>query len=454
MRSCRTMFASTPRCDRRRSPSWFIARTMSRRSALLLVVVLVAACATVRRRRRRGSAAAAHRRAAAAAGQSDRLPASLPAGLRRRLRERDRRRAQGRRALSRRRQLPHRLAGRARAVPQGSSERTFRASSPSRSGWTLRGAGTHVLTWGDPRAPKLFLLHGWMDVAASFQFLVDALHARALRDRAGPARLRPQRLAGAGLLVRGLRRRPRCAARATTRPTSACDWRGHSLGANVVMHYAGVRPQRVRGADRARRLRHSRAKRRSARRTSSPRGSIRSRDAAVVRAVCELRRRRAASAQERPSPHAGQGGVPRAALGRARQRMAACASRRIRATSDRFRSSIVSRKCSRCGAGSRRGRCGSRPRIRTSRPGSIAIRKARRGTDSLAGVRKRMTNIRGATLAPSRRRATCSTTTSRRRWRGDRGLHRDPRTLSEGMRAVAHHRDAPRSVCRRWSCSR
>ena len=38
----------------------------------------------------------------------------------------------------------------------------------------LRGLDTHVLTWGDPAAPKLFLLHGWMDVAASFQFLVDA----------------------------------------------------------------------------------------------------------------------------------------------------------------------------------------------------------------------------------------------------------------------------------------
>ena len=39
----------------------------------------------------------------------------------------------------------------------------------------LRGLDSHVLTWGDAAAPKLFLLHGWMDVAASFQFLVDAL---------------------------------------------------------------------------------------------------------------------------------------------------------------------------------------------------------------------------------------------------------------------------------------
>src|SRR5439155_22669028 len=39
----------------------------------------------------------------------------------------------------------------------------------------LREISNHVLTWGDPAAPKLFLLHGWMDVGASFQFLVDAL---------------------------------------------------------------------------------------------------------------------------------------------------------------------------------------------------------------------------------------------------------------------------------------
>ena len=40
---------------------------------------------------------------------------------------------------------------------------------------TLRGLDAHVLSWGEASAPKLFLLHGWMDVGASFQFLVDAL---------------------------------------------------------------------------------------------------------------------------------------------------------------------------------------------------------------------------------------------------------------------------------------
>ena len=39
----------------------------------------------------------------------------------------------------------------------------------------VRGLRYHVRTWGDERNPKLVLLHGWMDVSASFQFLVDAL---------------------------------------------------------------------------------------------------------------------------------------------------------------------------------------------------------------------------------------------------------------------------------------
>src|SRR5689334_20097331 len=40
---------------------------------------------------------------------------------------------------------------------------------------TIRGLRYHVRTWGNENAPKLVMLHGWMDVSASFQFLVDAL---------------------------------------------------------------------------------------------------------------------------------------------------------------------------------------------------------------------------------------------------------------------------------------
>ena len=38
---------------------------------------------------------------------------------------------------------------------------------------SFRGLRHHVRIWGRDGAPRLFLLHGWMDVSASFQFLVD-----------------------------------------------------------------------------------------------------------------------------------------------------------------------------------------------------------------------------------------------------------------------------------------
>jgi len=39
----------------------------------------------------------------------------------------------------------------------------------------IRGLRYHCRIWGEADRPKLFMLHGWMDVSASFQFLVDAL---------------------------------------------------------------------------------------------------------------------------------------------------------------------------------------------------------------------------------------------------------------------------------------
>ena len=108
----------------------------------------------------------------------------------------------------------------------------------------LRGAGTHVLTWGDLRAPKLFLLHGWMDVAASFQFLVDALQREfciIAPDLRGFGRSEWQAqgywfadyVADLDALL------------GHYAPDERVRVAGHSLGANVVMHYAGVRPERV-----------------------------------------------------------------------------------------------------------------------------------------------------------------------------------------------------------------
>jgi len=109
----------------------------------------------------------------------------------------------------------------------------------------LRGLDSHVLAWGEPAAPKLFLLHGWMDVAASFQFLVDALErercviAPDLRGY-GRSAWQPQGywyadyIADLEALLQAFA------------PGESVDLAGHSLGGNVALHYAGIRPARVR----------------------------------------------------------------------------------------------------------------------------------------------------------------------------------------------------------------
>ena len=108
----------------------------------------------------------------------------------------------------------------------------------------VRGLATHVLHWGDESARKLVLLHGWMDVAASFQFLVDALSgawqviAPDLRGF-GRSAWQPQGYWFADYVA------DLDALLATLSPGEPVCLAGHSLGANVAMHYAGVRPTRV-----------------------------------------------------------------------------------------------------------------------------------------------------------------------------------------------------------------
>ena len=109
----------------------------------------------------------------------------------------------------------------------------------------LRGLEHHVLTWGEPRAPRLFLLHGWMDVGASFQFLVDALardwHAIAPDLRGyGQSAWQPQGYWFADYVADLEALLDRFA------PGEAANLVGHSLGGNIVMQYAGARPERVR----------------------------------------------------------------------------------------------------------------------------------------------------------------------------------------------------------------
>jgi pimeloyl-ACP methyl ester carboxylesterase len=116
---------------------------------------------------------------------------------------------------------------------------------PSRSEFiTVRGLRYHVRHWGNAGAPKLFMVHGWMDVAASFQFVVDSLlgdwHVIApdwrgfgLSQRSGDCYWFPDYLGDLDAILDHYA------------PDEAVNLVGHSMGGNVVCLYAGVRPQRV-----------------------------------------------------------------------------------------------------------------------------------------------------------------------------------------------------------------
>lgn len=115
---------------------------------------------------------------------------------------------------------------------------------------TVRGVKLHVRRWGNPDAPTLFMLHGWMDVSASFQFVVDALggdwqviapDARGfglsdwpVAERGGGHYWFHEYLSDLEALL------DRYA------PTGQVNLVGHSMGANVACLYAGARPERVR----------------------------------------------------------------------------------------------------------------------------------------------------------------------------------------------------------------
>jgi pimeloyl-ACP methyl ester carboxylesterase len=110
----------------------------------------------------------------------------------------------------------------------------------------IRGLRYHVRHWGREGAPKLFMVHGWMDVSASFQFVVDCLqgdwHVIAPDWRGFGLSERtpsdtywfPDYFADLDVLLDHYS------------PGEPVNLLGHSMGGNVVTVYAGVRPQRIR----------------------------------------------------------------------------------------------------------------------------------------------------------------------------------------------------------------
>ena len=129
----------------------------------------------------------------------------------------------------------------------------YQVKRPSRSVCVpVRGLQYHVRCWGEPRpgVPPLVLVHGWMDVAASFQFVVDALSDAFMQGRHVIAPdwrgygdtdggnvdnyWFPDYIADLDCLIDHFS------------PDAAVDLVGHSLGGNVAMFYGGIRPERVR----------------------------------------------------------------------------------------------------------------------------------------------------------------------------------------------------------------
>ncbi|MGM9428276.1 alpha/beta fold hydrolase [Hydrogenophaga sp. MI9] len=127
----------------------------------------------------------------------------------------------------------------------------YQALNESRSTFVpVRQLSYHVRQWGEPDGtrPPLVLVHGWMDVSASWQFMVDALseprwivapdwRGYGLTKSGQPPADNfwfPDYLADLDFLLDALA------------PGEAVDLVGHSMGGNVAMMYAGVRPERIR----------------------------------------------------------------------------------------------------------------------------------------------------------------------------------------------------------------
>jgi pimeloyl-ACP methyl ester carboxylesterase len=108
----------------------------------------------------------------------------------------------------------------------------------------IRGRRLHVRLWGAETAPMLVLLHGWCDVSASWQFVVDSLtkdwrivapdwRGFGLSEWNNDVYWFPDYIADLDALLDHYS------------PQAPVRLVGHSLGGNAVCLYAGIRPARV-----------------------------------------------------------------------------------------------------------------------------------------------------------------------------------------------------------------
>ena len=125
----------------------------------------------------------------------------------------------------------------------------YQARRTSRSEFIqIRNLRYHVRVWGEPGEGKvpLVMVHGWMDVGASWQFVVDSLghdHYVIAPDWRGYGLTEspptdnywfPDYLADLDFLLDHYS------------PVEPVNLVGHSMGGNIAMLYAGSRPARIR----------------------------------------------------------------------------------------------------------------------------------------------------------------------------------------------------------------
>ena len=117
--------------------------------------------------------------------------------------------------------------------------------TPEEAQLRLRGLRHQLTTWRGERAEPVFLLHGWMDTGDTFQFLADAMpdqRTLVAPDWRGFGRSEwppdgywfPDYYADLDALLEQLS------------PREPATLVGHSMGGNIALLYAGIRPERVR----------------------------------------------------------------------------------------------------------------------------------------------------------------------------------------------------------------
>lgn len=122
---------------------------------------------------------------------------------------------------------------------------SYHAIKPSRSEFIIIHNRTyHLRRWGNPQAPLLIFLHGWMDFSGSHQFVVDQLKKEwniVAPDWAGyglsEGRMgisyMSEYLADLDALIEHFS------------PSDPVSIVAHSMGGGVASMYAGARPERV-----------------------------------------------------------------------------------------------------------------------------------------------------------------------------------------------------------------